>query len=63
MIHHGRMCASAKAIGVVTMYSRSTNGSRYAPSFEDWFISRAILPSAQSDAPLNIRIATAQASA
>ena len=42
------------------MYSRSTAGSRYSPSLDDWFSSRAILPSAQSDAPLNIRMATAQ---
>ena len=40
---------------------RSTAGSSSAPSREDWLSnSRAILPSAQSDAPLNISTATAQ---
>src|ERR1700693_1676938 len=42
---------------------RSTAGSSSSPSREDWFISRAILPSAQSDAPVNIRIPVAHASA
>ena len=31
MIHHGKMCASPNAIGVVTMYSRSTNGIQILP--------------------------------
>ena len=54
------MPATAMTTGTVTMYRRSTAGSSSTPNREDWFIVRAIMPSAQSEAPLNIRIATAQ---
>src|SRR6185312_1116578 len=40
---------------------RSTAGSRSSPSRDDWLSTiRAILPSAQSEKPLNISTATAQ---
>jgi hypothetical protein len=46
------MSRSTNATTVASVYSRSAAGSSSAPSLLAWLSQRAILPSAQSDAPL-----------